>query len=86
MRRVTVMFRNSFFGGNGWTYYPVQIEIGDRCPECGGPRGEPAKHTFRDCGEWFTVDTWQNPCGHLDTYKSCLLEAWRITKQGGMRR
>lgn len=73
--KVTVMYRNNWFGGDGWTYYPMQIEIADRCPICGGFRGEAFPHNFHECGEWLTIDRWQNPCGHVDTYKACLIEA-----------
>jgi hypothetical protein len=73
--RVLVMYRNSFFGGDGWTYYPVAIDIADICPVCGGKRGELKNHRFYEDGDWFDVDTWRNPCGHIDSYKNCLIEA-----------
>lgn len=73
--RVTVMYRNNFFGGDGWTYYPVTINIADTCPVCGGKRGEPKGKRFCEDGEWFDVDTWENPCGHVDMYRDCLIEA-----------
>jgi hypothetical protein len=73
--KVKVMYRNSWFGGDGWTFYPVTVEIADTCPQCGGPRGEPAPNHFRECGEWYTVDTWENPCGHMDRYPDVLREA-----------
>lgn len=72
---VRVMYRNNWFGGDGWTYYPVTVEIGDACPKCGGPRGRPYPHRFCDDGEWFDVNTWDNPCGHLDLYRDVLVEA-----------
>lgn len=78
MKKVTVMYRNNYFGGDGWTFYPMIIEIGDNCPVCGGPRGEPTPYRFHDTGEWHEVDRWDNPCGHVDTYKNCLVEAGGI--------
>jgi hypothetical protein len=75
--KVTIMYRNTFDGGDGWTYFPATIEIGDFCPECGKPRGKPYPYRFHEDGEWFTVDRWDNPCGHKDTYE----DAWKESKQ-----
>lgn len=72
---VTVMYRNNWFGGDGWTYYPITISISDDCPICGKKRGKPYPYYFCEDGEWFTVDKWTNPCGHLDKYRECLKEA-----------
>lgn len=73
--RVTIMYRNNWFGGDGWTYYPVTVEIADRCPQCGGPRGKPKLHRFHENGDWFTVHVWENPCGHVDRYRDVLAES-----------
>jgi len=76
------MYRNGFVGGNGWTYYPMTVEISDRYPICGKKRGEPKPHHFCEDGEWYTVDTWKNTCGHLDIYKNFYLESKKYeTKQ-----
>lgn len=75
---VTVMYRNNWFGGNGWIYYPKTITISDNCPICGGPRGKPEPYRFCEDGEWFVVDKWENACGHLDTYGNCLREAEKL--------
>jgi hypothetical protein len=72
---VKVMYRNNWFGGDGWTYYPVEVEISKTCPVCGGPRGEPGWYNFCEDGEWYSVNTWQNPCGHVDHYADVLIEA-----------
>lgn len=66
---VTVPYRKPSFGWEDWAFYPLQIEIGDRCTVCGGPRGEPRRVDEQE------VDRWDNPCGHVDTYKKCLVEA-----------
>lgn len=79
--KVTIMYRNSFTGGDGWKYYPMQIEIADTCPVCGCKRGKPTPGQFCEDGEWFMVDTWRNPCGHLDMYKDCYFEAKKLAKQ-----
>jgi len=76
--KVTVMYRNNWFGGDGWTYYPKTIVIADNCPICGKPRGKANSYRFPEDGQWFVVDTWKNPCGHIDDYKDCLIEAKKI--------
>ena len=72
---VTVMYRN------GLTHYPVTIEINDHCPKCGRKRGKPYPYRFCEDGEWFTVDKWDNPCGHIDYYKDVIKEAQRIKNE-----
>ena len=79
--KVTVMYRNNWFGGDGWIYYPKTIKINDTCPICGLLRGKPKSYRFHEDGNWFTVDIWENPCGHLDTYAECLREAIQILKK-----
>jgi hypothetical protein len=66
---VTVMFRD------GWTRYPVAVEIAGTCPVCGGPRGEPRGHNFYEDGDTFHVNVWDNPCGHVDRYPDVIAEA-----------
>jgi hypothetical protein len=73
--RVTIMYRNTMDGGDGWTYYPMVVEIADNCPVCGCKRGEPKNYYFCEDGEWFEVDTWENPCGHIDKYSDCYRES-----------
>ena len=76
--KVTVMYRNNWFGGDGWTYYPVTIEISGNCPICGQLRGKPYPYNFCEDGEWSTVDRWDNPCGHIDKYGDCIREAKQL--------
>jgi hypothetical protein len=71
---VTIMYRNSYDGGDGWTYYPLTVAIADTCPVCGGPRGEPVMQPFREDGEWYALSTWTNECGHLDRYQDVYAE------------
>lgn len=77
---VTIMYRNSFDGGDGWKYYPMKIKISDQCPTCGEQRGNPIQYTFCEDGDWIVVDRWENECGHIDSYKDVYLESKRITK------
>lgn len=72
------MWRNTFNGGDGWTYYPMTVEIADTCPVCGGPRGEPRGYNFFEDGETFHVNVWDNPCGHIDSYRDCYFEAKKL--------
>ena len=74
-RTVRVMYRNNWFGGDGWTYFPVTVEISNKCQVCGGERGHPRPYHFCEDGEWMTVDIWDNPCGHKDFYPDILKEA-----------
>lgn len=75
---VKIMYRNSFHGGDGWTYYPMRVEISDNCPICGGKRGEPQERQYCEDGEFYTVDNWENPCGHLDKYKDVYNESLKL--------
>lgn len=66
--------------GDGRAYVGVQIvtvTVSALCPRCGGPRGVDTvrPHRFRQDGEWFSVDRWQNSCGHTDTYAAVLRES-----------
>jgi hypothetical protein len=83
--KVLIMYRNTYEGGDGWTYHPLSIEISDYCQApvedeeknpvpCGVKRGTSTPHSFCEDGEFYTVDTWKNACGHVDTYKDCYLE------------
>ncbi len=67
----TIMYRNSYEGGDGWRYYPVNVELSDNCPICNGKRGEPKYHRQCEDGEFFDLNTWENPCGHIDKYSAC---------------
>ena len=73
--QVTVMYRNNWFGGDGWRYFPVTVEIADTCPVCGGKRGEPRGYNFCEDEQWFWVNRWDNPCGHMDMYRDVLIES-----------
>lgn len=68
--------------------YPAitTVTIAVVCPVCGGPRGEAKNHNFHEDGQWLSVDKWDNPCGHLDTYTAVLREARAaavVTSQAG---
>lgn len=58
--------------------YPLGIEISDKCPQCGGKRGEPYGYNFYEDGWWFWCNRWDNPCGHIDMYSDCIQEAEEI--------
>ncbi|WP_432001540.1 hypothetical protein [Streptomyces sioyaensis] len=63
--------------GNGPGYTGlriVMVTVAPECPVCGGPRGEGTSYRFHEDGDWFVVDRWTNPCGHLDEYRTVLAE------------
>ena len=52
----------------GFPFNRAEVELVWLCPECGGPRGEVERgHSF-DGSQRLTVDTWENPCDHVDKY------------------
>lgn len=53
------------------------IETSAFCPAagCGRRRGTPRSLRQHDDGVWYSTDTWQNPCGHVDMYEAVLIEA-----------
>lgn len=64
--------------GHGLTRAIVRsVTIADTCPVCGGPRGTARNANQCDDGEFYSVDVWDNPCGHIDHYNAVLNEAER---------
>ena len=59
----------------------ITINISDNCPICGAKRGTPKNYHFCEDGDWFDVDTWENPCGHKDMYKDVYLESLKNIKE-----
>jgi hypothetical protein len=55
--------------------YGVYVVIDCTCPKCGAPRGEPYLGISYDGSRRLHVDTWQNPCGHVDKYDAVREEA-----------
>lgn len=51
------------------------VSISNRCPVCGGERGKPYWYHFCEDGDWYDVQRWDNPCGHVDKYSDVLKEA-----------
>lgn len=52
------------------------VEVWNHCPECGGLRGTPHGTTLTSAeGTPYVVDTWANPCGHVDLADAVLHEA-----------
>lgn len=51
------------------------VEIADICPTCGGPRGAVVRRHMYEDGDIYDVDTWENPCGHVDTYAAVITES-----------
>jgi len=77
---VTIMYRNNWFEGDGWTYYPVTVEISAFCPVCGEKRGKPVVNRYCEDGEYYVLDNWENPCGHFDGYQYVYRESLKINR------
>jgi hypothetical protein len=50
---------------------------------CRQRRGEPYGHNFNHDGEWFNVNRWDNPCGHIDYYDTVIIEADKLAAEEG---
>lgn len=51
------------------------VTISANCPTCGERRGEPRNLNQHDDGVHYSVDVWDNPCGHVDMYAAVVVEA-----------
>ena len=51
-------------------YMSATYEISDKCPVCGGPRGQIFGILSYDGSRRLHVDGWKNPCGHVDKYSA----------------
>ena len=56
-------------------HYSAKVAVRWVCPTCGGPRGEVTRGISYDGSRRLGVDTWKNPCGHVDKYVDVLREA-----------
>jgi hypothetical protein len=74
--------------GQGLTDPAVRtVTISTSCPVCGGPRGIPRNLNQADDGVHYSVDVWDNPCGHTDLYTDVVIESYRtaLTLEVGRR-
>lgn len=53
----------------------VSLDVGERCPWCGGPRGQLLPITLWGHAGRFTFDVWTNPCLHIETLPDLRREA-----------
>lgn len=55
----------------------VTVTVRALCPTCGGPRGGDTirPKRFHEDGDWYSLDVWDNACGHIDSYSAVLHEA-----------
>ena len=51
------------------------VTLAWRCPVCGEARGVVTKGLSFDGSQRLVVDTWLNPCGHVDKYEAVRQEA-----------
>lgn len=55
--------------------YGMYVKLRWVCPICGQPRGQILKGWSYDGSRFLAVDTWNNPCGHIDKYDDVRKEA-----------
>ena len=67
-------------GASGWDVNVKAVEIADNCQVCGKKRATPVLRHFHEDGHELMLSCWENPCGHLDSYAACLLEAEELKK------
>ena len=65
MKKITVTNRDK----SGWLHGTKNIVVKWDCPICGELMGEPKLKRFHEDGEWYSVHTWINECGHVAKYK-----------------
>lgn len=51
------------------------VEIPYSYPRCGADRGRPRNLNQCEDGAHYSVDVWENPCGHVDLYDDVVREA-----------
>lgn len=54
------------------------FEIEDKCPKCNKPRGKIFEAISYDGSRRLHVDSWINPCGHIDLYEDVRKEGKRV--------
>lgn len=59
----------------------MTIEIPAICPECGGPRGKVRPGISYDGSQRLHVDSWINPCGHVDVYSDVREEYRKLMEE-----
>ncbi|MDH6674357.1 hypothetical protein M2277_005049 [Paenibacillus sp. LBL] len=52
----------------GWLHGTKSILVKWNCPVCGEEMGTPEVKQFCEDGEFYSVDTWTNKCGHIAKY------------------
>lgn len=63
----------------------VDVNLRWVCPVCGQPRGKIGTGYSYDGSLRCVVDTWKNPCGHIDRYDDVLIEARNNGLNKGVR-
>lgn len=62
--------------GSGPTNPVVRtVTISADCRVCGERRGQPRNLNQHEDGVWYSIDVWDNPCGHVDRYEDVVAEA-----------
>lgn len=66
----------------GWLHGTKTVTVEWNCPTCGKEMGEPQIQSFCEDGEWYSVHTWKNSCGHIAKYED-LKEVKELQEQEG---
>jgi hypothetical protein len=59
-----------------------RVVISAYCPRCGARRAEPRNLNQCDDGAHYSVDVWDNQCGHTDMYEDVVKEATDLVEPG----
>ncbi|WP_431881712.1 hypothetical protein [Micromonospora chalcea] len=63
-----------------WRVCTRKVVIGANCPKCGAPRGERRGRNLCEDGDYYWVEQWDNPCGHVDHYAAVIAEAKELKR------
>lgn len=66
---ITVPNRDS----EGWLHDTKTVKVIWKCPTCSKEMGKPKLQLFCEDGEFYSVHTWSNDCGHIAKYKDLLI-------------
>lgn len=69
---------------DGWLHGTIQVIADWKCPVCGNPMGEPKLQQFCEDGEFYSVHTWSNDCGHVCKYTDLKIVSRPIISASGI--
>ena len=69
----------------GRQYNFFKIKVLWECTVCGRPRGELHQGKHYDGSQWEVCDTWKNPCGHIESYRTVRSHALNLVRAKAKR-